>query len=106
MVFLTLQCLVFLIPYCAKIIGGGCIGYYFVLFRSVLTVAIATAICYFISVVFYANGWIKLIVSGFITCAVCLGLTFVTILDKKDRKAVFGVLNKIKNKIFKRKGEI
>ncbi len=105
MVFLTLHSLVFLIPYCARIIGGGAFGYYLVLLRSVLTVAISTAICYLISLVFSASGWLTLILSGGITCVVCLGLSLVTILDKQDRKAVFGVVNKFKNKIFKGKGE-
>lgn len=106
MVFLTLQCIVFLIPYCAKIIGGGSVGYYWVLLRGVLTVAIATITCYLISVVFNANGWVKLIVSGFVTCGVCLVLSLVTILDKQDRKTVFGVIKKLKNKLLRKRGEI
>lgn len=103
MVFLTLHSLTFLIPYCAKIIGCKTIGFYTVILRSLLLFGLSTAVCYGLSLVFKANGWITLIISGIAVCLVCIANSIVIVLSKKDRERVFSAVCKIKNKIFKQK---
>ncbi|MBR2336565.1 MAG: hypothetical protein IKA61_01275 [Clostridia bacterium] len=101
MVFLTLHSLTFLIPYCAKIIGCKTIGFYTVILRSLLLFGLSTAVCYGLSLVFKANGWITLIISGIAVCLVCIANSIIIVLSKKDRERVFSAVCKIKNKIFK-----
>ena len=103
MVFLTLQSLTFLIPYCAKIIKSRVMDFYVVIIKSVLLVTLAYVTCYGISLVFKANGWITLIASGIIVCIICIAIAMIIVLNKNDRSQVFGAVRKITNKIFKRK---
>ena len=103
MVFLSLQSLIFLIPYCSKIIGSKMAGYYLVLLRSVVAVALSVGACYGISIVFKASGWITLIASGMITCVICIAISLAVILNKNDRATVFGALKKFTNKLLRRK---
>lgn len=100
--FMVLHNVLFLIPYCGKIIGCKTGGFYLVLLRSGINVVLSATICYGVSLVFKANGWITLIISGIIVCLVCIVLSMITILDKEDRSQVFGMVKKITNKIFKR----
>ena len=103
MVFLTLQSLTFLIPYCAKITKSKAIGYYLVIIRSVIAVVLSSIICYGLKMIFNPTGWLMLIVSGMITCITCCIVSLCVILNKNDRETVFIAIKNFTNKLLRRK---
>lgn len=97
--FTMLQAITFTVPYCSKIIGAKTGKFYFIILRSVIAVAITCAACFGIRYLFAPVGWIRLILSGVILCVVGLIVATLIILDKKDRKMLFGkVLGKLRRK--------
>ncbi len=102
MLFLTLQSLLFTVPYCAKIIRCKPFGFYWVFVQSVLCVAISCGLCFLISKVFIANTWVKLISSGVIVCVVGAIVGLFLILGKEERKSGLAM---IKKKFGRKKGE-
>lgn len=103
MLFQTLQSLFFTIPYCSKLVGCKVGKFYFTLFRSLIAVGLTSIICFFISKYFIANTWIKIIVSGMITCIIGVVVSFVIILGKEDKKTVLQTAKKFIDKVFRKK---
>lgn len=100
--FSTLQGMTFLIPYCCKIIGCKTHRFYLILLQSILAVIVSCVFCFGVRYLFTVNSWIKLIISGVITC--CIGglVSIFVILGNQDRKAV---IQFIKNVIKRKKKE-
>ena len=94
MVFLTLQSLVFTVPYCAKIIQCKTWGLYWVFLQSILCVLVSCVVCFLVSKVFIANTWIKLIASGVIVCIVSVAAGLFLILGKEERSKGLAMLKK------------
>lgn len=93
-VFMTVQNLGFTVPYCAKIIQCKTGAFYWVFVQAVIGVMITAAVCYFISVVFVADTWIKLIISGGIVCLIGAIVGFLLILGKEERATVWNIIRK------------
>ena len=103
MLFLTLQSLAFTVPYCAKIIQCKTTGLYWVFMQSIVCVAISCGLCFWVSQVFTANTWIKLICSGGIVCVICAVVGLFVVLGKQERQSGLAM---IKNKLKKKQEEV
>lgn len=98
-VFLTLQSILFTVPYCAKIIKCKAAGLYWVFVQSLLCVGVSGGLCFLVSRIFVANTWMKLICSGGIVCIIGAFVGFFVILGKEERKSGLALIkNKLRGK--------
>ncbi len=86
--FTTLQAITFTVPYCCKIIGAKTGKFYLIILRSVVAVAILSAVCFGIRYIFPPTGWLRLILSGVILCIVGVIVSSLIILNPREVKEI------------------
>lgn len=90
--------LLFVIPYSAKCINEKWYSFYPIVFQSVITVALSSACGFVVKYFVVCDSWIKLILSAVLFCVLGFCISFITVLNKKERNKLILMVKKVLKK--------